>query len=270
MRRAGRGRPNPRDEKIKAVESLVKQMQSAPVIGVLSLHKMPAAALQKIRYALGDQASIKVDLKSVIALALEKTGKKELIDKLGSQPAIMLANKDPFRLYKFIDRNKTSATAKPGDVAPEDIVVPAGPTDIAPGPAISALTKVKIAAKVEGGKIAIGKDSLVAKAGEVISVELASALGLVKLRPMKVGLNVVAFWENGNIYSKDVLYVDEEKILSDLALAYKQSFNLSVNSGFPVKETVEVMLIKAIQEAKSLESEVNAKGATPTEPAPSQ
>jgi len=261
-----RGRANPRDEKVKAVEQLAKQIQSSPVVGVLTLHKMPTAALQKMKRSLDGQASIKVEKKSVIALALESAGKKELTEKLGSQPALMFATQNPFKLYNFINKNKTSAAAKPGDVAPEDITVPAGPTDIPPGPAISALSKVKIIAKVEGGKLAVTKDCLVAKAGDVISSDLASALSMVKLKPMKIGLDVVALWENGSVFTKEQLFVDEAKMLNDLALAYKQAFNLSFNSGFPVKETVEFMLIKAAQEAKSLELSVNEKIGTQAQP----
>lgn len=266
MRKEGKGRASPRNEKVSAVDVLAKQLQISPVVGVLTLHKMPASALQKMRKALDGKATIKVERKNIIALALEKAGKKDLVEKLGSQPALMFANEDPFKLYMFIYKNKTSASAKPGDVAPEDITVPAGPTDIPPGPAISALSKVKIIAKVEGGKLAVTKDCLVAKAGDVISSDLASALSMVKLKPMKIGLDVVSLWENGTIYNKDVLFVDEVKIVNDLALAYKQAFNLSFNSGFPVKETVEVMLIKAVQEAKSLETEVNAKGVATAAP----
>ncbi len=271
VRREGKGRASPRGEKIKAVDTLVNQLQTSPVVGVLTLHKMPASALQKMRRALDGKATIKVEKKNMIALALEKAGKKELVDKLSSQPALMFASENPFKLYNFINKNKTNASAKPGDIAPEDITVPAGPTDIPPGPAISALSKVKIIAKVEGGKLAVTKDCLVAKAGDVISSDLASALSMVKLKPMKIGLDVVSLWENGTIYNKDVLFVDDVKIVSDLALAYKQAFNLSFNSGFPVKETVEVMLIKAVQEAKSLETEVSAKTVKPAEaPAPAE
>lgn len=266
MKKQGMGRASPRDEKINAVDALAKQLQTSLVIGVLTLHKMPAFALQKMRKALDGKATIKVERKSIIALALEKAGKKELIEKLSSQPALMFANEDPFRLYMFVYKNKTSASAKPGDVAPEDIIVPAGPTDIPPGPAISALSKVKIIAKVEGGKLAVTKDCLVAKAGETISADLASALSMVKLKPMKIGLDVVSLWENGTIYNKEVLFVDEVKMVNDLALAYKQAFNLSFNSGFPVKETVEMMLIKAAQEAKSLESSVNEKMGAQAQP----
>ncbi|MEM5814553.1 MAG: 50S ribosomal protein L10, partial [Candidatus Aenigmatarchaeota archaeon] len=213
-----KGRAEPRKDKIDAVGALAAKISKYPVVGVMSLHKVPADALQKIRSELSE-AVIKVERKAVIEKALEKSGKTELTKQLGSQPAIIMSGMNPFKLYKFILKKKSKAAAKPGDIAPEDIVVPAGPTDIPPGPAISALTKVKIAAKVEGGKIAVAKDSPVAKKGDVISPELASALSMLKLQPMEIGLDISALIENGTLYGKDALAVDESKILADIGLA---------------------------------------------------
>jgi len=82
MKRQGKGRASPRNEKVNAVDTLAKQLQSSPVIGVLTLHKMPASALQKMRRALDGKATIKVEKKNMIALALEKAGKKELVESL--------------------------------------------------------------------------------------------------------------------------------------------------------------------------------------------
>ncbi len=261
----GRGRGEPRKEKISEVEELAGKVNTTKVIGILTLHKLPAAALQKIRNELYDTASIKVARKNLMKLALEKAGRRELVELLGSQPALLLSGTNPFKLYSKIRKSKSPAAAKPGDVAPADIIVPAGPTDIPPGPAISALAKVKIAAKVEGGKIAVFKDSPVAKAGETISADLASALSMLKMQPLSVELDVTGIWEDGTIYRREQLYVDEEKLLNDLALGYKQAFNLSFNSGFPVRETVELMISKAEREARSLETEVNSKIGKPAE-----
>lgn len=249
---ARKGRVEPSKEKIQTVETLAGEMQKCSVVGVLTLHKVPAAALQKIREELTDQAKIKVERKNVIKFALEKSGKDQLIEFLESQPAVIMADGNPFKLYRLIRKKKSKAAAKPGDVAPEDIIVPAGPTDLPPGPAISALQKVKVAARVEAGKIAIARDSLVAKKGDVISSDLASVLSMLKMKPMEIGLDIEALLEKGMLYRKDVLAVDEEKVLADITLASSQAFNLSINAGWVTKETIEPMIIKAFMEAKSL------------------
>jgi len=250
-----KGREEPRKEKIEAVEKLSEMIKSYPVVGVLNLYKTPANALQKIKKELKGKAVIKVAKKSAVLLALEKAGKQNLKEFITDYPALMLANLDPFRLYLFLQKKKTPASAKPGDVPAKDIEVKAGPTDLPPGPAISTLTKVGLPAKVEAGKIAIMKDKVVLKAGEKVSLELASALQLLKLEPMEIGLNAVAFDENGTVYKKEQLFIDEEKLLNDIQLAIQNAFNLSINANYPTKETVGFMFSKAQLQAKSLANE---------------
>ena len=255
-----KGRKEPRKEKIEAVEKLAEAIRSYPVIGVLNLYKTPASALQKIKKELKGKAVIKVAKKSTLDFALDKAGKSNLKEFTKGYPALMLSNLDPFRLYLFLQRKKTPASAKPGDVATNDIEVKAGPTDLPPGPAITSLTKVGIPAKVEGGKIAIAKDKVVCKSGEKVSLDLASALQLLKIQPMEVGLNVAVFEENEIVYNRDRLFIDETKLLNDIQLAIQNAFNLSINADYPTKETIGFMLSKAQMQAKQLAAEAKVEG----------
>lgn len=255
-----KGRGEPRKEKIEAVEKLADLLKSYPVIGILNLYKTPANALQKIKKELKGKAVIKVAKKSTLLRALEKSGKTGLKDFITDYPALMLANLDPFRLYLFLQKKKTPAAAKPGDIPSKDIEVKAGPTDLPPGPAISSLTKAGLPAKVEAGKIAIMKDKVVCKAGEKVSLDLASALQLLKLEPMEIGLNAVVFEENGIVYKKEQLFIDEEKLLNDIQIAIHNAFNLSINANYPTKETVGFMLAKAQMQAKQLATEAKIEG----------
>ncbi|MHA1873783.1 MAG: 50S ribosomal protein L10 [Candidatus Heimdallarchaeaceae archaeon] len=239
-------------EKIKAVEDLAKLISNYNVVGILNLYKTPASVLQKTKTILREKAVIKVAKKSIIIRALEKAGKGKLKEFVKDYPALILTNQDPFKVYNFLQKKKIPAFAKPGDIAEKDIEVKAGPTDLMPGPAISTLTKVKIPAKVEGGKIAIMKDKVVCKAGEKISLDLASALQLLKLKPMEIGLNIIAFEEKGIIYTKEQLLIDEEKVFNDFQIAVQNAFNLSINSGYPTKETISFMITKAFLNAKQL------------------
>jgi len=249
----------PKPEKKKAVEELTKLLNSYSVIGILNLYKTPASAFQKIKRELKDRAMIKVAKKSLLLFALEKANKNNLKDFLEGYPALILTNSNPFKLFLFLKKKKTPAFAKPGDIAVRDIEVKAGPTDLLPGPAISTLTKVGIPAKVETGKIAIMKDKIVCKAGEKISMDLASALQLIKLETMEVGLNVVVFEEKGVVYKKEQMDIDEEKLMNDIQLAIHNAFNLSINSGYPTKETIEFILSKAYWNAKALESQTKTE-----------
>ncbi len=250
----GRGKVRP--EKIKAVEDLSFKIEKYPVVGILNMNKLPAKALQNIRKELKDRAEIKVTKKNILVRSLDRVKEKKDLEKhMVIQSALLLTEMDPFKLYKFLNKNKTPAPAKPGDIAISEIKIEAGPTSLMPGPAISTLAKAKIPAKVEGGKISIIKDKLVAIPGDVISEDLAGVLQMLKIEPMEIGLDLVAVYEDGTIYTKDVLSVDEEQVLNDMVIAYNCAINLSVETGFATKESIEVMISKAFREAKSLSLE---------------
>lgn len=242
-------------EKIKAVEDLARLIEKYPIVALINLHKLPTKALQKIKRELHGKAVIKVSKKSILLFALEKTSKKNLKDYLGVQTCLLLTEIDPFKLSVFLKKSKSTAPAKPGDVAISNIEIKAGSTELPPGPAITTLTKVGIPAKVEGGNISIMKNKTVCKAGEKISPDLAAALNLLKLEPMEISLELMAAFENNVIFKKDDLTFNVEKFLSDIAMAYQQALNLSMNSGYVTKETAELMIMKAVRNARSLASQ---------------
>jgi large subunit ribosomal protein L10 len=91
-------------------------------------------------------------------------------------------------------------------------------------------------------------------------LELASALQLLKMQPMEIGLNVLVIDEKGTIYKRDQLFVDEEKLVNDIQLAIHNAFNLSVNAEIPTKETIGFMLSKAQMQAKQLAAEAKIEG----------
>ena len=74
---------------------------------------------------------------------------------------------DAFEISGILADEKSPAKAKPGQESPEDIEIKAGPTELLPGPDISALSAVGLQPKVEEGKIAIAVDATLLKKGEV-------------------------------------------------------------------------------------------------------
>jgi large subunit ribosomal protein L10 len=245
----GRETVNPVKEQL--VNDTAKLISDYPIIGLIDLKGFPAAALQEIKAKLHGRGMIKVVRKKLLRFALEKT-KTSLIEHIPDQPALILTEENPFKIYKFIVQNKSACSAKVGDVTEDEIIVSAGPTDLMPGPAMTTLSSVKIKSKVDGGKIAILSDVTVAKAGDTIDDKLSSVLSMLKMKPMKVGLNVKVVLEGETIYPQDVLYIDEVETLANLAQASNYAFNLSVEACYPTKENIEFIISKAFGEAKNL------------------
>jgi len=237
------------------VKEFIKLIDSYDIIGAVDMENLPAKTLHTMRVKLRDSVLIKMSKRRLITVALQQAKKEgviELIPHLKGMPALLFTNDSPFSLYKTLKKNKSKTAIKGGQTAPNDIVVPAGPTTFAPGPVIGELGAVGIKAGIDGGKVAIKADAVVAKEGDVVDAKLAGLLTRLGIEPMEIGLALTAVCENGEILTKSVLDIDEEQYVSDIATAASWAFNLAVNSAFPTAESTPVLIQKAFAEAKAL------------------
>lgn len=240
-------------------ELVAKLKQSAidnPVVGVVNVAQLPAQQFQKMRRTLNAKGvTIVVARKKLMTRALEESKQEnilKLVEKMNGIPGLLFSTSNPFVLYAILQKNKSEAPAKAGQVAPKDIVIKEGPTNFAPGPIISELASVGIKTKVDGGKLAIISDTVVAKEGDTISENLASMLKRLDVTPMEIGLDLVAAWEAGFIFNAKDLAIDEEQFASDLTTAAQWAMNLAVEVGFPTSETLPLIIQKSHREAVSV------------------
>lgn len=243
------------DWKIAEVKELEKFIDDKKVVGVVDMENLPSKQLQEIRKKLRGKADIKVSKSILIKLAIEnmkRTDLKKLEEYMEGPTGIIISDEDPFMLYRLIKRNRSKALAKPGMTAPMDIIVPAGETDMPAGPVLSELKMAKIDVRLDKGKIIVASDSLVAKKGDIITNQVSSALAKLGITPVEIGLKVDAMLEKGIVYTADVLDIDEEKFMHDLVGAYNWALNLSVNAGYPNRESIKIMVQKAYRSAFNL------------------
>ncbi len=243
-------------EKNKRMLKEVKaQAEQYPVIGIIDMHKLPAKQLHQIRNKLRGHAVIRMVRKSVLKLMLEQIKIPNAAGLAGSirgEPALIMSGLSPFRLARMIEQCKSPAKAKEGDIAPYEIVIKEGPTPLPPGPAIGDFQKLKIPAMVQGDKIAVRKDTVVAKPGDVISRELAGMLSKLGIEPMEVRLNVVSALENGTVYGSDVLFVPTEEYVGRIRSSASDAFNLAVYVNYFTSDIMPFLMAKAGREARAL------------------
>lgn len=237
------------------LEKLKKVMQGYSVVCMLNMHKMPARPLQSTRNVLQGVAVIRVAKKTLIKRSLEDLKINDVKEKLDSindkEVALLLTNESPFRIFRVLKENMMSAAAKAGDIAPEDIIIAKGITTLPPGPAISTLQKVGLKTSVQQGKIFVMQEKVAAKKGEKITDDMVNAFNMLKMEPMKIGLDIMFAWD-GTIYDKNILDVDTEDYKNRLLAAVQEAINIAVNAGYPTKETIEIMIQKSFVEAREL------------------
>jgi large subunit ribosomal protein L10 len=250
-------KPHINKEKKRQLDVVKKLIKDHKIVAVVDFENLPARPLQVMREKLRGKVKIFMTKKRLIRIALKEMGKEKtslgnLDENMRGMAAILVTEENPFSLYKTIKKSKSAAPAKGGQIAPKDIEVKAGPTGFAPGPIIGELGGLKIKAGIDGGKVVIKADSVVCKEGDEISSALAAVLTRLNIMPMEIGLDVRAVWEDGTIYTRSVLDIDEDKFLADLALAGQHAINLSIEIGVPTKDTVTIMIEKAARDGLGL------------------
>jgi len=250
------------DFKKKVVNNIIQLSKEYPIIGVVNMENLPAPQLQAMRAELRDKVSLFMTKKTLIAIALDKIkGEKKGIENFTKyfygMPALIFTKDSPFKLTKTLKKSKTAAPAKAGQTAPKDIVIPAGPTPFAPGPIISELGSIGLKVGVEGGKVAVKEDGVVTKKGEKIDSKVADVLVRLDIKPMEVGLDLVVAYEDGVLYEKDILDVDDQQYLDNVNLAASQAFNLAFEITYITKDNINPLIAKAFNDSKAIGLEQN-------------
>jgi large subunit ribosomal protein L10 len=243
--------------KMNKVEHLTDMLLKNSVIGIVDIEGIPASQLQQIRKSLPSGSKFIVTRNTLLKMALKKASEqKKNLEKLSTsldgQRGVIAADINPFKLFRTMEATKIKAPARGGEIAPEDIEVKEGDTPFKPGPIVGELQKAGFPAAIERGKVVIKKDRTMVKKGQRIPRDVAKLLARLEIYPMTVGLSLMAGFENGTVYMKDVLDVDVAGYINNLQMASSQAFNLSMFINYPTKLTIRTLLQNAHQNAFNL------------------
>ncbi len=249
----------------KGKQELYQQMLELPksynVIALSKVNKVRATQLMKIRKKFHKEIIIKVIKNRVTQRAFEKISDLQGIDKLSSQLegqcALMFTNISPFKLNLIFDENKVFLPAKGGDITKTEIMIPSGDTGITPGPVLSEFKEANVPTKIDQGTIWVGRDTIVAKPGDVISTKLASLLSKLNIKPIEAGIVVNYAIADKLVFAENDLRIDINEIKNELSKSYNESISLAVESSYFTRESMGYLLSKASRQAQSLALESN-------------
>lgn len=244
--------------KKEEVEKLASIMKSYSCVGFINIEKVPAKSLHAMRAILRGQVLVKMSKKRLYIRALEASGIKgitELAEYIHGNSALIATNMNPFELYQSLKAKAVKGPAKAGDIAPDDIIVKAGDTRLAPGPIISELTQhLKVPTMIKG-TIQIREDTITHKMGDVITEKQAQLLSRLGINPMTIMLDFYIGFENGELLPKEVLAADFDAMMEELGAAHHTAVALAIGLGMIVEETVEPLMSKGYKEMKALAME---------------
>jgi large subunit ribosomal protein L10 len=237
---------------VEAIKDLLKEYKS---IGIASLQKVRATQLQALKKNLAGKVYMKVLKNTLTKLAIDDMKRddlKKLEEYLEGSNLFLFTDLNPFKLALLLERGKVKTTAKSGDTAAMDVVIPTGNTGQPPGPIISQLNAVGLPTRIESGSVWVSKDTLVVRKGEPISERLASVLSKLGIKAVEAGLSMRAILDEGTMIDGEQLKINVEETRNSFEQSHGEAFALSLSITYPTTENIAMLLQIAHQKAFAL------------------
>ncbi len=243
------------DEKtneVAAIKDILKEYKS---IGIASLRKVRASQLQELKKSMAGKVYLRVLKNTLIKIAIDEMNHaelKKLEEYLEGSNVFLFTDLNPFKLALLLEHGKVKTTAKSGDIAAEDVVIPASNTGQPPGPVISQLNAVGLPTRIENGSVWVSKDTLVVRRGEPINERLAGVLSKLGIKAVELGISMRAVFDNGMMITGDQLKVDVAATRRSVETSNQEAFALALEIGYASKDTIKPLLQRAHQKAVAL------------------
>lgn len=158
-------------------------------------------------------------------------------EKINGNVGMVFTNADLGEIKDIILSNRVPAPARPGAIAPVDVVVPSGSTGCDPGQT-SFFQVLQIPTKIQKGQIEITAAVELIKAGDKVGASESALLTKLGIRPFSYGLVIESVYDNGSIFSAAVLSIDKNVIVSRFTQALNAVAAISLELGYPTQASI--------------------------------
>jgi large subunit ribosomal protein LP0 len=218
---------------------LVQLLEEYTQVLICQADNVGSKQLQGIRKGLRPDSVVLMGkntmMKRSIRIHAENTGNKDyeqLLPALVGNVGLIFTKGDLKEVREEIGKYKVGAPARVGLVAPIDVVVPPGNTGLDPSQT-SFFQVLNIPTKINKGTVEIIAPVELIHKGEKVGSSEAALLAKLGIRPFSYGLVVVNIYDNGSVFSPEVLDLTEDDLLDKFASGVSTVAAVSLALGYP-------------------------------------
>ncbi|KAI0326611.1 60S acidic ribosomal protein P0 [Cubamyces sp. BRFM 1775] len=248
-------------------QKLKELVAKYPSIFVVNVDNVGSNQMHQIRVALRGKGVVVMGKNTMVRRALrsilgEYPQFERLLPHVKGNIGFVFTSGDLKEVRDIITANKVAAPARAGALAPKDVTIPAGNTGMEPGKT-SFFQALGIPTKIARGTIEIVSDVQVVTAGTRVGPSEATLLNMLNISPFTYGMTVVQIFDNGNIFSPEVLDVSDQELLDRFTAGIKTIAAISLAINYPTLVSVVHSLVNAYKNliAIALVTEYSFEGA---------
>jgi len=221
---------------------LIKLLDEYPNIFIVGVDNVGSSQMAKIRHALRGKAVVLMGKNTMIRKAIRghlenNKALAEILPYVRGNIGFVFFKNDLQEVKKKLLELRVAAPAKAGTVAPNDVIVPAGPTGMEPT-MTSFLQALNIQSKITRGQVEITNDVNLIKAGTKVGASEANLLSKLDIKPFSYGLVLKTVYENGSIYEASWTEITDDDILAKFQAGVKNLAAISLSIHYPTIASV--------------------------------
>jgi len=206
---------------------------------IVQVDNVGSNQMQKVRVALRGKAAVLMGKNTLVRNTIRKhiadsknTNLENLLPLVYGNMGFVFTNSNLKEVRDTVLSNKVPAAAKTGSFAPVDVHVPAGPTGMDPGQT-AFFQALNISTKIVKGAIEIVNPVHLIKAGEKVTLSHVTLLAKLNILPFFYGFKVSDVYEDGTVYSADILDMSSETLLAKFSNGVSKLAAISLALGYP-------------------------------------
>jgi len=230
-------------------QKLKHLLETYPSIFLVNVDNVGSNQMHQIRVALRGKGVVLMGKNTMVRRALrillsDLPQFERLMPHVRGNIGFVFTSGDLKEIRTMITSNTVAAPARAGALAPIDVTVPAGNTGMEPGKT-SFFQALQIPTKIARGTIEIVADVKVVFAGSRVGPSEATLLNMMNISPFTYGMTVVQIYQDGQIFSPEVLDIDSSELVDRFLKGIKTIASISLALNYPTIVSVVHELVNA-------------------------
>ncbi|KAH0465344.1 hypothetical protein IEQ34_005447 [Dendrobium chrysotoxum] len=239
------------EKKVKYDKKLCRMLDEYSKVLIALADNVGSNQLQNIRKGLRGDSIVLMGKNTLIRRCIkvhaEKSGNQaylSLLPLLVGNVGLIFTKGDLKEVSEEVAKYKVGAPARVGLVAPIDVVVPPGNTGLDPSQT-SFFQVLNIPTKINKGTVEIITPVELIKKGDKVGSSEAALLAKLGIRPFSYGLVVQSVYEDGSVFSPEVLDLTEDDLIEKFSAGLSMVTSLSLAISYPTLAAAPHMFINA-------------------------
>lgn len=234
-----------------------------PRIFIVGADNVRSKQMQQIRTSLRGIAEILMGKNTMMCKAIRSQissnpALEKLLPHIKGNVGLVFTKEDPVLVRDKLLENKVAAPARAGAIAPCDVIVEAQNTGMGPEKT-SFFQALNISTKIAKGSIEIVSNVHLIHDGDKVGQSEATLLQMLNVMPFAYGLVVENIYDNGAVFSPEVLDITDEQLLSTFSCGVANIACVSLAISYCTQASVPHSIINGFKNvlAVAVETDIN-------------